>query len=302
MTAASTASTASAAAEGLRPFPIAIAQTCPILGGLAKNLESCAAIAEKAAAGGARLVVFPELAATGYFLKDMVPDIALRREDARLADLLLLSRKISIVLGFVEESPDFVHYNSAVYLEDGRIRAVHRKVYLPTYGVFDEARFLAAGSTFRAFDTKLGRVAMLVCEDSWHLSAPYVAVQDGAQVLVSIAASPVRGLPRGSRPVPAEAWEEMNRTYARLLGVYVVFANRVGYEDGVGFWGGSEIVAPDGSVAAKGPYFDEALVTGEIDPRAIRRARLVTPLFRDERLGLTIRELSRILDEKEMRE
>ena len=285
-----------------RPFLVAIAQTSPVLGDLAKNLERCAAIAERAAADGARLVVFPELSATGYFLKDMVPDVAVRLDDPRLGGLLRLSKTISIVLGLVEESPDFVHYNSGVYLEDGEVRAVHRKVYLPTYGMFDEARFLAAGSTFHAFETKLGRAAILVCEDLWHVSAPYIAVQDGAQVLLSISASPVRGLPREGRPVPAVAWEEMIRTYARLLGVYVVYANRVGYEDGAGFWGGSEIVAPDGSVVAKGPHLDEAVVTGEIDPRAIRRARLVTPLFRDERLGLTIRELSRIQDEKERRE
>ena len=285
-----------------RAVQVAIAQTNPVLGDLAKNLDACAALARKAAAGGARLVVFPELAATGYFLKDMVPDVALRLDDARLGELLRLSNEIAIVLGLVEESPDFVHYNSAVSFDGGTIRAVHRKVYLPTYGVFDEARYLAAGSTFRASETRVGRAAMLVCEDSWHISAPYVAVQDGAQTLISIAASPVRGLPRGPRPIPAESWEEMNRTYARLLGVFVVFANRVGYEDGVGFWGGAGIIAPDGSVVAKGPYFDEALVFGEVDARAVRRARLVTPLFRDERLGMTIRELSRILDERERRE
>jgi predicted amidohydrolase len=281
---------------------VAIAQTNPVLGDLAKNLESCAALAEKAAAGGARLILFPELAATGYFIKDMVPDVALRRDDGRLKDLLRLSKKISIVLGAVEESPDFVFYNSAFYMEDGELRAVHRKVYLPTYGLFDEARYLAPGSTFRAFDSKFGRVAILICEDAWHISAPYIVVQDGAQMILSISASPMRGMPGGSRPVPADAWEDMNRTYARLLGVHFLYANRIGYEDGIGFWGGSEIIAPDGAVVAKGPYFEESVVAGEIDPRAVRRARLVTPLFRDERMGLTIRELTRILNEKEARE
>lgn len=283
-------------------IPVAIAQTSPVLGNLAKNLETCAALAEKAAAGGARLILFPELAATGYFLRDIVPDVALRADDDRLGDLLHISKTISIVLGAVEESPDFVFYNSAFYLEDGAVRAIHRKVYLPTYGLFEEGRYLAPGSTFRAFDTKFGRVAILICEDAWHLSAPYVVVQDGAQAILLISTSPMRGMPGSGRPVPAEAWEEMNRTYARLLGVHLLYANRVGYEDGIGFWGGSEIIAPDGSVVAKGPYLEESVVAGEIDSRAVRRARLVTPLFRDERLGLTIRELTRILDEKERRE
>lgn len=280
----------------------AVAQTSPVLGDLAKNLESCATLAEKAAAGGARLILFPELAATGYFLKDIVPEVALRRDDARLKDLLRLSRKISIVLGVVEESPDFVFFNSAFYLEDGEVLAVHRKVYLPTYGLFDEMRYLAPGSTFRAFDTKFGRVAILICEDVWHLSAPYIVVQDGAQIILSLSASPMRGMPGGGRPVPADSWEEMNRTCARMLGVYFLYANRVGYEDGIGFWGGSEITAPDGSSVAKAAYFEESVIAGEIDRMAVRRARLVTPLFRDERIGLTIRELQRILGEKERRE
>jgi predicted amidohydrolase len=300
--------------------PVAIAQTNPLLGDLAKNLAHCASLAERAAAGGARLLLFPELAATGYFLKDIVPDVALRPDDPRLKDLLDLSKRIAIVIGLVEGSPDFVYYNSALYLDGGSVLAAHRKVYLPTYGVFDEARYLAAGGAFRAFDAGLGRVAMLVCEDAWHLSAPYIVVQDGAQVLLVLSVSPVRGLvaevgpgaapaaaaraPASSeaRPASAEAWEAMNRTYARLLGVYVLYANRVGFEDGVSFWGGSEIVAPDGSTVAKAPYFEEALVFGEVDLRAVRRARLATPLFRDERLGLTVRELGRILGESERRQ
>jgi predicted amidohydrolase len=277
------------------PFRAAVAQTSPALGDLEKNLDACATLAESAAADGVRLIVFPELAATGYFLKDMVPDVALARDDARLERFLELSRRIAIVIGLVEISRDFAYYNSAFWLEGGEIRGAHRKVYLPTYGLFDEARYLAGGGSIRAFDTQFGRAAILVCEDMWHLSAPYIAVQDGAQLLICPAASPLRGVPGGGAPVPADTWQAMNRTYARLLGAHVLFANRVGFEDGVGFWGGSEIVAPDGATLARAPYFDESLVTAEIDARAVRRERLVTPLFRDERLGLTVRELSRLL-------
>lgn len=275
---------------------VALEQTAPILGDLERNLSHCAARAEKAAEAGAQLVLFPELAATGYFLKDMAPDVAIVRDDPRLAGLREVSKRISIVIGLVEESADYAYYNSAVYLEAGEILAIHRKVYLPTYGLFDEARYLAGGNTIRAFDTKFGRVAMLVCEDLWHLSAPYVAVQDGAKILLCPSASPVRGVPGDGIPAPADTWKEMTRTYARLLGAYLLFANRVGFEDGVAFWGGSEIVAPDGSVVAGGPFFEEATVSAEIDPMAVRRERLVNPLFRDERIGLTLRELKRILD------
>lgn len=277
------------------PFRVAIAQTNPVLGDLDRNLAACVAAASRAADDGARLILFPELAATGYFLKDMVPDVSVAHDDPRLAPLCEISKRISIVVGLVEASPDFVYYNSAFYIEDGAIRAAHRKVYLPTYGLFDEARYLAGGNAIRAFDTKFGRAAMLVCEDLWHLSAPYIAVQDGAQLLLCPSASPLRGVPGHGTPAPAETWQTMNRTYARLLGVYVLYANRVGFEDGVGFWGGSEIVAPDGSTVARARYFDEDLITGDVDPRVVRRERMVTPLFRDERLGLTVRELSRIL-------
>jgi predicted amidohydrolase len=277
------------------PLRVAIAQTSPVLGDLERNLAHCAELAEVAAAAGARLVIFPELAATGYFLKDIVPDVAVARDDPRLAPLRALSERISIVIGLVEASSDFVYYNAAFYIEGGEIVGVHRKVYLPTYGLFDEARYLAGGNAIRAFDTRFGRAAILVCEDFWHLSAPYIAVQDGAQLLLCPSASPLRGVPADGIPAPAETWHAMNRTYARLLGVYVLYANRVGFEDGVGFWGGSEIVAPDGSTIARAPYIDEALIYGDVDPRVVRRERLLTPLFRDERLGLTVRELSRIL-------
>src|SRR5690242_368820 len=167
-------------------FTVALAQIKPKLGCLADNLVLAEAAIEKAIAAGADLVVFPELALTGYFLKDLVPDVALRLDSPEIEKLKALSTRISIAIGFVEVSPDYRFFNSALYLEGGEIVHVHRKVYLPTYGLFDEQRYLARGDRFRAFDTRFGRFGILICEDMWHLSAPYILAMDNATTLLCL--------------------------------------------------------------------------------------------------------------------
>lgn len=248
---------------------------------------------DAAAADGVQLIVFPELSLTGYYLRDLVPDVALRLESPQVQALAERSSALSVVVGLVEETPEFDFHVSALYLEGGRIRHVHRKVYLPTYGMFDEERYYGVGDRIRAFDTQLGRCAMLICEDLWHPSTVYIASRDRMQYLVAPSDSPVRGLASG-RPEAADIYEDMLRTYARLFQVYVFFANRVGYEEGVSFWGGSQVVDPLGNVVAQAPYLEEAKLTVTIDVDAVRRARARSPLLSDERMVLTLRELQRI--------
>ena len=283
----------------MRHFRVAVAQIAPTLGDLEKNIALHEKTAQRAIEQSADLLIFPELSLTGYFLKDQVPSVALRTDSAILQRFRTLSSRVAIVLCFVEESPDHRFYNAAAYLEGGEIRHIHRKVYLPTYGIFDEARYLAAGDRVRAFDTALGRMAILICEDLWHPAAPAIAAWDGAEVILCPSASPGRGLGHTGPFQNATTWERTIRTYGDLLTSFVVYVNRVGYEDGACFWGGSEVVSPAGESLAKARYLEEDLLLAEMAPGALRRARVANPLLRDERMDLTHRELARIIQARQ---
>ncbi|HEX4620379.1 MAG TPA: nitrilase-related carbon-nitrogen hydrolase, partial [Myxococcaceae bacterium] len=203
---------------------LALAQCAPSLGDLKTNIELHLELTQQAAAEGADLVAFPELSLTGYFLKDLVPDVALGLDDARLSPLLEASRQIDIVFGMVVRSDDFRYYNAAVYLGGGEVRHVHRKVYLPTYGMFDEQRYFAPGDRVRAFDAGL-RTGMLVCEDMWHLSAAYLLFVQGASLIICISSSPGRGVLVSSdsdvAPGSVGSWQDLLRTVAEYSTCYV---------------------------------------------------------------------------------
>lgn len=275
-------------------FTVRLGQSAPVLGDVERNLEAILRLASEAADDGADLLVLPELALTGYTLKDMVPAVAQRIDSPAMDRLREASRDVALVMGFVEESDDYRYYNAVGYFESGELLHVHRKVYLPTYGMFDEYRYMAAGERIRAFDSRLGRVAMLICEDVWHPSAAYIASQDGATLLISVACSPARGTQDALQLYSSHAWQTLNRMYAHFFTQHVVFVNRVGYEDGVGFWGGSEVVGPEGDVLVRGPLFEECSISATISAQTVRRARIASPFLRDERLDLTLRELERI--------
>jgi predicted amidohydrolase len=278
-------------------FTAVLAQIKPKLGCVADNLKLIEEQITKARESGADLIVFPELALSGYFLKDLVPDVALRIDSPEIKYLIELSRGISIAIGFVEETDDYHFFNSALYLEDGAIRHLHRKVYLPTYGLFDEQRYLARGTTFRAFDTKFGRFGMLICEDMWHLSASYILAMDGATTLICLSSSPARGI-EGDTLGSAAAWQKLTSTTALFLNCRVLYSNRVGFEDGVNFWGGSEYVAPSGESIVRGALLEEDFITAKVDEGALRRERIFSPMMRDENLFVTMQDLQRIAQER----
>ncbi|SNB46358.1 nitrilase-related carbon-nitrogen hydrolase [Geobacter sp. DSM 9736] len=279
-------------------FSVALAQIKPKLGCVADNLALVEAAVDRGIAEGANLIVFPELALTGYFLKDLVPEVAVSLQSQEVNRLRQLSRHISIACGIVEASADYRFFNSALYLEEGDVRYCHRKVYLPTYGLFDEQRYLARGERLRAFDTRFGRLGMLICEDMWHISAPYILAMDGAASLLCLSSSPARGISGDESLGSASAWQKLNSTTAMFLNCRVFYCNRVGYEDGVSFWGGSEIVGPGGSVKARAGMFEEDFLVGRADPGELRRERIFSPMMRDENLTITIKELSRIETER----
>ncbi len=276
-------------------FKVGIAQLSPRLGDVAANLTLYEQAIARARNEHVQFLIFPELSLTGYHLRDMVATVALRQDAQEFVQLRELSKSVAYLAGLVEESTDFCFYNSAVYLSAGDIRHVHRKVYLPTYGMFDEQRYFARGDSVHAFDTPYGRAATLVCEDAWHPSTVYIAALDRALMLICPSSSPLRGIAdKRERDENARYWEALNRVYAETFGVFVIYANRVGFEDGVGFWGGSEVIDPFGQCIAKGRYYEADFVTADISLDVARRKRVAAPLLRDEDIDLTINELLRI--------
>lgn len=276
---------------------VGIAQIHPALGDIPANLARHLEYIDRARAAGVDLLLFPELSLTGYNLQDLVYEVAMRpsADDPTFSVLLQASRDLDLVVGFVHEDARHRFYVAAAYLSGGEVIHLHDKVYLPTYALFDEGRYFAWGDSVRAFDTRFGRLGMLICEDFWHASPPYLLWLDGADVLLLMSASPGRGLDTGDRLASARWVELVNQAYASLFTDFVIHANRVGYEDGLNFWGGSMITDPSGEALARAPYFEEALLVQAIDLNQLHRTRSRLPLLRDERTGLMQRELARIL-------
>ena len=278
---------------------LALAQINTKLGDVEANLEKHLGLAKEAWKGGAELIVFPELSLTGYVLQDIAPSVARRPndDDPVFRKLLKASRDLDLVVGFVEEDTRYRFYIASAYLSGGNVVHVHRKVYPPTYGIFDERRFFAAGDSFRAFDTRFGRAGILICEDFWHASSPYTLWMDGADILIFSSASPGRGVTEET--LGSAKWvETVTKTYAGLFTTFVVHANRVGFEDGLNFWGTSTVFDPDGRLVAQAQYDQEGLTFAELDLAQLRRTRTRLPLLRDERLELVVRELERIQSSK----
>src|SRR3982751_1160775 len=240
------------------------------------------------------VAVFAETALTGYFVEGGVRDVALtagtlaRDLSAQYLAAVNTPRPLDVCIGFYEVWNN-AFYNSALYVTLGTdgplIRHVHRKLFLPTYGLFDEERFVDRGFEVRAFDTEWGRAAMLICEDAWHSLTGTVAALDGATMIFIVSASPARGVwPREDEgPVPAnlKRWERLARDIAEEHGVFVALVNLVGTEAGKTFSGGSIVCGPHGDVRVRAPLWEETLMTVSLDPDDLTRARSDTPLLTD---------------------
>lgn len=272
---------------------IAVAQCAPALGAFKRNVALHTEWIERARTGGAALVVFPELSLTGYYVKDLAGDLACAANDDRLRPIADASHDIDVSAGFVERGEDARLHIAQGYWSRGKLVHVHRKVYLPTYGIFDDGRYFGPGDRFDVFPSVAGPAGIAICEDLWHVSVPYLYAATGATVVFSPASSPGRGVAEGGDLGTAESCRLMDRFYAQYLTLYVVFANRVGHEDGIAFWGGSEVVAPDGTVVARAKEFDEDLLFAEVDRDLVARERDRNPLIRDERPELVQAQLAR---------
>jgi predicted amidohydrolase len=275
---------------------VALAQTDSILGNTEENLRKAREVVAEARNRGADLTVFPELSLSGYAVGELGADVVIEVQSEAITSLAEAAGEMAVVVGFCEEGRGFQTYNSAAYLEGGMVRHLHRKLYLPNYGIYEERKHYNPGQSMRAFDTGFGRMAILICNDAWQPFLPFIAVQDGAQVLIIPADS-------GSYPSYAELldtrdyWRGITRFYARMLQSYVIFVNRVGRQDRIVFWGYSHVVDPWGSVVSDGPLHEEALLAADIDLADVRRRRREVPLVKEARLALLAKELNRLADE-----
>jgi NAD+ synthetase len=284
----------------MAPIRVAVAQIRPSKGNYGENVRRIGSVfAQLGGSGGpADLVVFPETATSGYFVEGGVRDVAVTAgtlaRDLQQAHAAADAPPLDAAVGFYEV---FQHrlFNSCLYVTLGGrtpvVRHVHRKVFLPTYGVFDEERFVERGREIQAFDTGWGgRASVLICEDVWHSISATIAAVNGAQVVIVPSAAPARGggATDDAAGLPASAlrWERLVRGIAEEHGCYVVLANLVGFEGGKGFPGGSIVVGPAGELLARGPLFEECIVRAVIEPDAITRARADTPLLADLELVL----------------
>ncbi|MBX7045930.1 MAG: hypothetical protein K1X86_08830 [Ignavibacteria bacterium] len=273
----------------------AIAQINSVLGDLNKNIERHMECCNKAIEKKADIIIFPELSLTGYSVKDINYDIAFNPyKSDKLKKLTELSKKISIVAGFVEEDEKYAVYNSAILLEDGEIKGIHRKMYPPTYGIFEEYRYFSKGTDCIPIDSKFGKLGIMVCEDLWHLSVPYTMAMAGAKILIGIACSPTRLAVDTEHFKNYDINSEHHKTYARILSSYLLFCNRVGFEDGVNFWGGSEAVDPSGNIISVAKIFEEDMIYAEIEESEVQRARRNARHFIDEDLDKTLKNLHKL--------
>ncbi|HYJ78159.1 MAG TPA: nitrilase-related carbon-nitrogen hydrolase [Longimicrobiaceae bacterium] len=274
-----------------------IEQFAPALGDVGANLARVAAAQAAAAREGVTLLVTPELALTGYDVRDRVHALAVPAGDLPFPALV---GGPDVVVGAIERDGAFVPYNAALHLRGGVVLHRHRKVYLPTYGMFDEGRWFGRGDRARAYDAGSGwRMGLLVCEDLWHPALVYLLAAAGAHLVVVQAAAAGRGTLAGSeaggRFASWDAWEHLARAAAVAYGIYVVVANRVGVEGSCVFAGGSLIVGPDGAVVARGSDLGEDRPTADLSLDAVAAARRPYAHARDDDPRLVRAELDRLI-------
>jgi predicted amidohydrolase len=275
---------------------ITLAQVGCRLGDVDENLERAAGIIEQGGRESSDLVVFPELFLTGYALGQVDKDVSMSADDPRLTQLSAVAPETDVLMGFYEDGLGVHNYNAASYFDSEQLVHTHRKLYLPTYDIFEERKHFSPGQTMRAFDTRQGRVATLICNDAWQPHLVFLAVQDGARVLLVPTNSSQSRFPEqyDSRTY----WRDITVFYARMFQCYVVFCNRVGDEGEVlRFWGGSHIVDPWGKIVCALPDDSESVITTEIDLAMVRKRRREVPLVREARLGLLAREANRLAEE-----
>ncbi|MFH2059081.1 MAG: nitrilase-related carbon-nitrogen hydrolase [Pseudomonadota bacterium] len=304
---------------------VAVCQTAPVLLDLKTNIEKVLAHIHQCKAKGADLIVFPELALTGYFVGLDYHKVALRMDSVEIKQLAAATKDTAAVIGFIEESQSMNFYNSALVAIDGEILFAYRKLNLPNYGVFEERKFFASGKRIRVFKLHDFNVSVFICNDLWHPSLPYLGVTEKADIFISIFNSSQGSMATEFSNI--ESWEIINKFYSRIFGIYNVCSNRVGEEGLEGkrqrpddnqiqkdmpeafllpalnksyrFWGGSEIINPFGQQIYKAKLYEPDVIMGDVSRDLIRRKKILLPYLRNDDPYFTHRELGRILFKKQ---
>ncbi len=264
---------------------VGLAQIDSRLGHVEANLERHLEWIERARDQGVELLVFPELSLTGYRLLHLTGRVAMHRGSQTIQRLLEAAGRMSVVVGLVEEDDKGVLYNSSLLIHSGQVNHVHRKLYLPTYGIFQEGRFFGPGDELALADTDGRHLGMLICEDLWHPHLARNLAIAGAKMLTVISAGPGR-VGSGEVPESHRDWESLTRSTALVNTCWVLYCNRVGWEEGSFYSGGSHVVRPGGEVMARAPYLEEHLLLADIDLREVDRLRWRLPLVRSERTDI----------------
>jgi len=293
---------------------VCIYQTCPQLLNVNKNLTDTIASIQSAKDQGVDLIIFPELALTGYFVGAKYHEVALRMDSSEIEQLAQATKGTAAIVGFIEESRSMNFYNSALVAIDGKIEFAYRKLNLPNYGVFEERKIFAGGKTIPVFRYAGFTVATLICNDMWHPSLPYLAATQKADLFITLFNSCDNSM--GDEFSNIESWAMINKFYSRIFGIYNICANRVGGEtlqerrqldqnddpkDNVAkgevynFWGGSEIVDPYGRTLAKADMYEPDYIVADISRELVRKKRILMPYLRNDDPYFTLRELNRIL-------
>lgn len=276
---------------------IALAQISPALGAVDRNFDLHLQEIDRARKEKADLVVFPELSLTGYSLKDLVERVAVDPgKDPHFREFASASRDIGLVLGFVEERGPGLFFNSSALLAGGKLLSVHRKMYLPTYGMFEESKFFGVGKNFTAVPSPWGKAGLMICREFLSYGAHYLLLAQGTELVLAISAAPGRGFAETEDFATARMWEVMGEAMSYCSGSFIVYCNRAGFEDGVAFGGGSFIYDPFGRRLAKAKAAERDFVIQDIDLAEVRRARKAMPFLRDERPELVLQALKRVVE------
>lgn len=259
---------------------VMLAQMSPILGDLNKNFLKHLDAIDRGIEEKCDLIIFPELSLTGYCLRDLVYDVAIKAEHEIIRKLIDKSHKISIVFGFAYIDEHGLVYNAGAYMEKGALSYLHKKVFLPDYTMFEEGRYFARGKTLNGIKTQMGDTTLLICEDALHISAAYAMFKRGVSTAIIISNSPARGVYK-EQFYSKSMWETVTKFISMSLTCYVIFVNRTGVEEGVTFWGGSHIFNPFGDKIIGLPLISESCKTIEIDINDTSRARINSPFYRE---------------------
>ncbi len=270
---------------------IGLGQIDSVLGDVDGNIQTMLRFIEQARAQQVDLLVFPELSVTGYWLGHVEEDLSLGLDDPRLQSLITAAGDMAVVFGFHEDA-GLRTFNSAAFVQSGSVVHVHRKLYLPNYGPFEERKWFSPGQTMRGFRTGLGTMATLICNDAWQPVLPFLAVQDGAEVLIVPTNSSEK--PTSDGVDNSAYWHDITRFYARIYQTFVIFVNRVGHESNLSYWGQSHVMDPSAQMLVQASSFEQELVVVDIDLKEITRWRRRAPLVREARLAMLERELARL--------